>query len=255
MEQLFIKGEFVLIKIRLKFVKKEEVKYISHLDMLKTIEMAIKRAGISIEYSNGFNPHPKIVFALPLSVGTTSESEYMEVSILDDIKPIEFIDKINKQLTKGLEFMDAKITESKKNIMALISKASYDIEVNIDGSLEMEDIQQSIDSFWSSDEVIVAKKTKSCTKNIDIRPMVYKMEIKTAYISDRSGEQAVCEGSIVTFAVTVKAGIENNLKPELLVKALESIMDTRIKLININRTGLYIGEGCQAIEPLDDRVL
>ena len=72
-----------MIRLRVKFTRGEEVKYISHLDMLKVFERALRRANIPIAYNKGFNPRPQIVFGLPLSVGVTSESEYADLEIYE----------------------------------------------------------------------------------------------------------------------------------------------------------------------------
>src|SRR5690242_15350351 len=73
-----------LANIRTKFRRSDEVKFISHLDLMKVFERAIRRARLPIAYSQGFNPHPGMVFGLPLSVGVTSDAEYGDFEITDD---------------------------------------------------------------------------------------------------------------------------------------------------------------------------
>ena len=112
-------------KIRFKFIRGEQVKYISHLDLMRTFERAIRRANIPVRYSQGFNPHPSIVFGLPLSVGVTSEAEYADVEIDGELAPPVFLQQLNSQLPEGLKVTDAKESGAKSNIMASVAFASY----------------------------------------------------------------------------------------------------------------------------------
>ena len=80
---------------RMKFSKGEEVKYISHLDLQRTFQRALRRADIQIAYSQGFNPHPKLSFAMALAVGMTSEGEYVDVELAHPIDAKEMKERLN----------------------------------------------------------------------------------------------------------------------------------------------------------------
>lgn len=97
----------VKYKVKIKYKKGEEVKFISHLDLMRAFQRAIRRAGIPIAYSQGFNPHMKISWGKALKVGETSESEEAELTLEKFAKPKEILEKINKQLPKGLEIIEA----------------------------------------------------------------------------------------------------------------------------------------------------
>lgn len=79
-----------MIGIRLKFTKGSEVKYISHLDLMRVFQRALRRASIPISYSSGFNPHQEISFAAPLSLGVTSNAEYVDLKLTEpmDVREI-----------------------------------------------------------------------------------------------------------------------------------------------------------------------
>lgn len=72
----------MLSRIRIKYIKGEQVKYISHLDILRTLNRVLKRAELPVAYSQGYNPHPLVSFGLPLSVGVTSEAEYADIDLI-----------------------------------------------------------------------------------------------------------------------------------------------------------------------------
>ena len=93
---------FVLRIIRIKFKKDSTVRFISHLDMMKAFQRAVRRAGLDAEYSHGFNPQMQMVFGAPLSLGFTSEAEYADFSFTRDYEPAEVKSKLNDTLPEGL---------------------------------------------------------------------------------------------------------------------------------------------------------
>ena len=91
-----------MMNIRMKFLKDEEVKYISHLDLMRTFQRAMRRAKIPMVYSAGFNPHPEMSFAQALSLGIASVGEYLDIKTKDNINIRELKDKLNNVLPTGL---------------------------------------------------------------------------------------------------------------------------------------------------------
>lgn len=94
-------------KIKIKYRKGEEVKFISHRDLMRAFQRAIRRAGIPVIFSQGFNPHMKIAWGNALKVGATSEGEFAEIQVEAWVKPHELMAKLNAQLPKGLEIIEA----------------------------------------------------------------------------------------------------------------------------------------------------
>ncbi len=96
-------------KIRIKYTKGEEVKFISHRDLIRAFTRAIRRAGLPIAYSQGFNPHMKISWGNALKVGAASEGEYAELQFEGWVKPREVMEKLGPQMPKGLEIIEANL--------------------------------------------------------------------------------------------------------------------------------------------------
>ena len=94
-------------RIRVKYTKGEEIKFISHRDLMRLFQRAVRRAEIPIAYSQGFNPHMKISWGNALKVGQTSEGEYAELQIDGWIRPHELMAKLNPELPKGIEILEA----------------------------------------------------------------------------------------------------------------------------------------------------
>lgn len=239
--------------IRVKFIRGDEVKFISHLDLMKVFERALRRAGIPVLYSKGFNPHPQLVFGLPLSVGVTSESEYLDLKIEGSININEFMDKLNNCLPKGVTLIDAKERKTNTNIMASIVAASYQIIVTSSKFKNLDEIKDIINKFVDLKEIVVKKQTKRRIKDVDIRPMIYNIDTKicTPKTNGQIDKKAYSENNLLCFSLLLSAGSAANLKPVLLIEALNEIFDSDFDIIKIHRTGLFIGKKDKLVNPLD----
>ena len=96
-------------KIKIIYRKGEEVKYISHRDLIRAFTRAVRRAGLPIAYSQGFNPHMKISWGQALKVGASSEAEYAQLQFESWVKPQEVLERLGPQMPKGLEIIDANL--------------------------------------------------------------------------------------------------------------------------------------------------
>lgn len=204
----------------LKFAKSENVKYVSHLDMVRLFGRAMRRAGLEISFSQGFNPHPIMNFAHPLGVGISSECELIEIGVEGDITSAEILEKLAPAMPDGFELLGAKPSETKSPFAGL-KFATYEIEFfgefkGISGLMEM-------------DEIITEKKTKSGVKETDVRPM-----IKSAEVLEREEDRALIEA-------VLSCG-DPNLKPELFVKVIEETGYGKAELIKIHRKALLNAE-------------
>lgn len=96
-----------MLRIKVKYKKGEEVKFISHRDLMRAFQRAVRRAGLPISYSQGFNPHMKISWGQALKVGATSDSEFAELQFEGWINPKEARQRLNHTLPRGLEILEA----------------------------------------------------------------------------------------------------------------------------------------------------
>jgi radical SAM-linked protein len=96
-------------QIKVKYTKGEEIKFIGHRDLMRAFQRSVRRAGLPIAYSQGFNPHMKISWGNALKVGATSEGEFAELQIDGWIRPQELLEKLNRELPKGLEILEANL--------------------------------------------------------------------------------------------------------------------------------------------------
>ena len=157
-------GHYSMQKIRLKYAKTGKATYISHLDLMATMQRAFLRAGIELKYSEGFNPHPYMSVALPLSVGNESVCELMDVAIMDNELPD--IKKI--KLPEGIEVLDAYMPMRKFNEIAwveIIGSMHYETEIN---AAQIDNLKQCYDR----QSIVVSKRTKRGNKDLDIAPYI-----------------------------------------------------------------------------------
>ncbi len=186
----------------LKYARDERVKYISHLDFIRLFHRTIRRAGINFVFSKGFNPHPVMTVAQPLSVGVTSDCEYMKVGLDGDYSERELTDRINAALPPGYKILAAKRTEGKEIDLADLDRAEYIVEAEYGGGAD-------IGALLSQKELIVMKKTKSGEKESDIRPYIYSLE----KLDDKNG--------VLTLKMCIAIGGAYNLKPKSVLDAME----------------------------------
>lgn len=232
--------------IRVKFRRGDEVKFISHLDLMKVFERAIRRARLPIAYSQGFNPHPGMVFGLPLGVGVTSEAEYGDFEITDDeMSAQEFADRLNLQLPKGMEVLAAKKKVSKQNIMATIAASEYIVIVGTPAECNQKTLKTAIDKYLSQKEIVVKKRTKNGVKDTDIRDMIFDLNFEL---------QPFGTFNIIRFTALVSAGSKANLKPDLLIESLCGYLGIEYEIDRIHRTKLFVRSQDQLLDPMEEVV-
>ena len=159
-------------KVRIKFSKKGELIYISHLDLVRTLTRAIIRARIPIKYTEGYNPIPKMTFATPLSVGCASECEYLDIKIDREITLCKIKEQLSSQVPEGITILDVYEPNSKFT-EALYS--SYNITIR-DKSID-EGSASILNEVFSQNELVITKRTKSGEKEVNILPFIKELKV------------------------------------------------------------------------------
>jgi len=146
----------VNIKVRIKFSKTGSLKFISHLDLQRTMQSSFLRSKLPIYYSEGFNPHPKVVFSPPLSVGVSSHTEFVDVKMLSYVAPEEIVEKLNASFPKGLCALECYTPASKFND---IKWGLYEVKFELAGEIPA-DICEKAKEALTAKEIIVEKFNK-----------------------------------------------------------------------------------------------
>ena len=140
-------------KLRLRFSKTGRAVYISHLDLMHTMQRAISRAGFSLKYSEGYNPHPQISIALPLSVGMSSRCEIMDLRLNEDVSFDDFRERLNAALPEGIEVSDVYESEEKNSAVKWLRvRGTYEYDAR-----DVTQMLPLLEKFFERESIIVQK--------------------------------------------------------------------------------------------------
>ncbi len=218
------------MRIIARFKKEDTVRFVSHLDVQRLFQRAFRRADIPVAYSNGFNPHQQLSFATALTVGATSSGEWLDIKMDKDLRPEEFTQRVNAALPNGFSIAESFCAEDKyPSLSAVMAAAEYTVVLRFDEDIQADFIRSSIEKLLS-DSIIVLKKTKSGMKNIDIRPMVYKMELAKA-------QSREC-----TLSLAGRLDAAGGLNADLLLGAFKDILGCAFNF-SLHREAIYSADG------------
>ncbi|MFO7636581.1 MAG: TIGR03936 family radical SAM-associated protein [Clostridia bacterium] len=216
---------------RVKFQRLESTRYTSHLETMKVFQRALRRTTLEPAYSEGFNPQMKMVFGLPLQVGVVSLGEYADLSFAREYAPMEVLERLNGALPEGFRVVAAGERTIRKNIMADVAGALYEITYDMD-ALEM------ISFIQESAHLPVIKKSKNTLKEVDAKPFILRME--------RIGKDSL--------AFLLKAG-QVNLNTNTLTEALRRNLGKDLNLLALKRVDLFVERKGILVDALSEEAL
>lgn len=215
-------------RLRLRFGRGEEVKFISHLDIVRVWERAFRRAKIPLAYSQGFSPHPRISLAAPLAVGVTSEAELMDAWLSRWMPPQSLMMWVKSQLTCGFEIFDAwEVGLNIPSLQSCLAFAEYRVEVKSEKSEP--DVEVSLHSLLQAKELPWHHSRGSKMKLYDLRALIDDLWV-IGYRPEHG------EGAICVLGMRLRCDANGSGRPEQVVAALgfpqypESIHRTRLTL-------------------------
>lgn len=208
-------------KYRIKFSKTGMGKFISHLDLLRAFNRTVTRAGLPVRYTQGFNPHQIMTFALPLSVGTESVTEFVDIDFEDGTDFDEILNGLNENFPQDLHAVS--VTEpvyKAKDIFA----AEYSVSIGADFSKS----EKKVSDFFAQNEYMILKKSKKGEKEVNLMDFIYEAELLKES-ADR-----------VDMRLVLAAGGEKNIKPDLVLGSLESsLKPLKFNSVYICRTNIF----------------
>ena len=212
--------------VRLNFSKTGRAIYISHLDINRMMTRAVRRAKLPMWYTEGFNPHPYLTFALPLSLGQSSDCEYMDIRIEGDITDEEIMNRLNAVLPEGVKILSvsAPVYDAKE-----IEKALYFVKIVFKDAETSKGFAERAQTLAEGEELLAEKRGKKghrkVMKQINLIDFIYDMKFSTA-------------DNIVNLQCVLAAGNTNNLNPTLLVETLEKEIGIEHEMEHIVRRKL-----------------
>lgn len=158
--------------ITLKYKKHDTAVYISHIDTLRAMVRSVRRAGIEVDFSKGFNPHMLLFFSPPLALGVSSECEYVTADC-KGVTPEEFVSRYNAVCAPGFEAVAAFYTPKSPNLAGRIRAADYEFSYSADKS---EAVAAAVKAVMTSDVYEVGQTTKGGPVKKECRKLIYAME-------------------------------------------------------------------------------
>lgn len=225
------------MKIRIKFSKQGNMKFIGHLDTMRYFQKAMRRAEVNIRYSEGFSPHQIMSFAAPLGVGLTGSGEYLDIDVLLTDSSAEMVRRLNAVMVEGMEVLSFKrLPDDAGNAMALVAACDYTVRLR-DGYESVLGCSSSkffagLETFLETGDLKIVKKTKKGEKQMDLRPLIY--------------ESRVIEDGQAVF-LKLSSGSTDNVKPELVLEAFCKSIGKEYPpfAFLINREEVYADQGSE----------
>ncbi len=209
-----------------RYRKGEELRWIGHLDLKRTLERALRRAQLPLELSQGHNPHPKLSYGPPMPLGATGEAELFSLSLCQALTAEEVKRRLNEQLPPGFEVVDAWVVPGykKKETFGELDIAEY--VVTLPTELTLAQVRDRLGALLTQEELIVSRQGEHETRELDVRPMILSL----------SAEQ-VGEGEVAVH-MRLRTGSHGGAKPQEIVTLLDACDPTAAR---VHRLGLYAG--------------
>jgi len=167
------------MKVIIKYKKIDRLKFISHLDTIRLLQRAVRRAEIKILYSKGYNPHPKFSFAMPLSLGLETYGDYMEMELENSENPNTIKERLNKVLPEYFQVINAEESENNKTLAARLEYVIYKIDLVLENT-DIDELNSINDNFFKEEQMVERVKIKKRRKKIkkfDGRKFIEKIEL------------------------------------------------------------------------------
>ena len=217
------------------FSKEGDIKYISHLDVMRMFRRAFKRAGLDLVYSNGFNPHPKLSIAAPLPLGFTSTDEWMDVETKEDFRADKLKQALQQEMPVGITILEVRAKELQPNkanpmLAARVTAAKYMIAADLPEQTLAKIQQDTAEQFLAQEHIFVEKrqKKKKTMQKVDIRNKIRSLLLHR--VDDK-----------LFLSTLLSTGSASNLNPSLLLHAFLAWLDpgTEPLDVEIMRQKLY----------------
>ena len=192
--------------LRVMFRKVGNLQYISHLDLQRTFQRVLVRAGLPLWYTKGFNPHIKMVFGMPLPVGCESECEFLDIRIEREMSCEEVKERLNAELTSELAVHEVYEPTSKFTDMAFVA---YEYTLTLPNASAA--MAREIEAIFANGPVMVAKKSKSGERQVDLCELLHTFSVRA-------------KDGVIRMDATLVAGEGKTITPEAIITVLRERM-------------------------------
>lgn len=207
--------------LRLRLAKEGAARFLGHLDLVRVLERALRRAGLPVAYSAGFNPQPRLTAASALALGATSEAEIFEVTFSEPVAPGECLERLGAQLPGGLRLLAVKPVAGRRSLAAALAWASYRLRVAAAGAVDWAGVLSAAKPAWGEPSPVGRVPGEG------VRQLSLLAE----------GEREA------VLRAVLRAGSRGHVRPEDLVAALAERSRIGIELLEVHREELFAEQG------------
>ena len=203
------------------FEKGERIRHIGHLDIQRSVQRGLRRSGLPVAYSNGFNPHILVTFASALSTGACGKREIMDVTMAEDVSESLFLEKMNRAMPPEMQLSETRAVDRKHpSLPPLLRAARYDLLIRDEQYAAK--LSETIPAMMSRDTIPALRKTKTALKECDIKPLIIdlKGEGNHLYAMLVLTEREACKPGMLMEALCREAGIESEVRVLITREAL-----------------------------------
>jgi radical SAM-linked protein len=233
-------------RVRLRFAKRGRLRFLSHRDVARSFERAVRRAGVPVAHSHGFSPHPRLSWIGAAPTGTASEAEYVEIGLTRPVDPAELVAALDAALPDGLDVLAAAVAEG-PSLADRIEASSWRVELP---GVEPAELRSALSALLERESVVVERVTPSGRRKIDVRAALVRADVQdpapdgaaptggsAAIPPDRAGVCAILTAVVrqttpavrpddVLGALDVVAGLRSP-SPARATRTAQGLLDTR----------------------------
>ncbi|MDI6892883.1 MAG: TIGR03936 family radical SAM-associated protein [Actinomycetota bacterium] len=227
-----------MYRLRLKFAKQDRLRFISHLELMRTLERAARRADFPLALSRGFSPKPRISTGPPLPVGASSKSEYADFILLKNPRVKKVVGLLNSSLPEDLRVVEAKyVLLSSPSLMSIIKVATYEVKVRTHLPLTDELIERRVADFFREEKIEIKRGDKR--RMFDLREAMVDLAVEAV-------------GAELLFRTVLRSSEKGSIRPEEIAGALFGLPPAlSFEVLSVHRTGLYAESDGRLIDPMD----
>jgi len=216
---------------RIKFAKLEDLMYISHLEVIKTLRRIIRRAELPAAFSQGYNPRINLAIGLPLAVGLISKGEYFDLELEEEMEPEKLLADLNAASPEHLKFLKAvAVPDDIRSLSSLVDTAIYTINFDYTEAKSLEAERKMLEEFMNQEEIMIIRhRRKKSDRKIDLKKRIFSAEI-----TDKN-----------KWKFAVVTGSRGNVRPEELNRALrEKYPEIKeFSPLQVVREGVFVNDG------------
>ncbi len=203
------------------FEKSERIRHIGHLDIQRSVQRGLRRSGLPVAYSQGFNPHILITFASALSTGACGKREIMDVTMAEDTDAETFMQRMNRAMPPEMQLTEARpVDDRHPSLMGSLRAAVYDLTIREKDQAEK--LISAIPAMMEKEKILTLRKTKTKLAECDIKPLIYALRGRDCHVYATLAltERESCKPQMLLEALKAEAGISDEVRMLVTREAL-----------------------------------